>query len=272
VARGNSYPDAAGGGASDVLRHPANHRNPMSKKGDHALSAANFFRQLMIHNITEKRQIMPHLLHIDSSITGEQSTSRRLSARAARRWLAAHPGGTITFRDLAAHPIPHFDAVTGLARMVPPEKRSRAEHLSFALSVELINEIKQADTVLLGVPLYNYGPPSTIKAWVDHLIAPGVSVDAQTNAGLLGDTEFIVLAARGGGYGPGTPREGWDHAEPWLRHALSTTGLEPRFITAELTVASSNPAMADLIPLAAESLVQAETAIDELWSDLHCAA
>jgi len=188
---------------------------------------------------------MPHLLHIDSSITGEQSTSRRLSARAARRWLAAHQGGTITFRDLAAHPIPHFDAVTGLARMVPPEKRTRAEQLSFALSVELINEIKLADTVVLGLPLYNYGPPSTIKAWVDHLIAPGVSVDAQTNAGLLGDTEFIVLAARGGGYGPGTPREGWDHAEPWLRHALSTTGLEPRFITAELTVASSNPAMAD---------------------------
>lgn len=95
---------------------------------------------------------MVHLLHIDSSITGEQSTSRRLSVRAARRWLAAHPGGTITYRDLAAHPIPHFDAVTGLARMVPAEKRSRVEHLSFALSVELINEIKQADTVVLRLP------------------------------------------------------------------------------------------------------------------------
>jgi FMN-dependent NADH-azoreductase len=156
--------------------------------------------------------------------------------------------------------------------MVLPEKRTRAEQFSFALSVELINEIKQADTVLLGLPLYNYCPPSTIKAWVDHLIAPGVSVDAQTNAGLLGDTEFIVLAARGGGYGPGTPREDWDHAEPWLRHALSATGLEPRFITAELTVASSNPAMADLIPLAADSLMRAEAAIDELWGTVHCAA
>ena len=226
----------------------------------------------MIHNINRKRQIMPHLLHIDSSITGEHSTSRRLSARAARRWLAAHPGETITYRDLAAHPIPHFDTVTGLARLVPPETRSRAEHLSFALSVELINEIKQADTVLLGLPLYNYGPPSTVKAWLDHLIAPGVSVDAETNAGLLGDTEFIVLAACGGGYGPGTPRDGWDHAEPWLRHALSTTGIEPRFITAELTAASSNPAMADLLPLAAESLVRAEATIDGLWGTLHCAA
>src|SRR6476469_9052456 len=208
---------------------------------------------------------MPHLLHVDSSITGELSTSRRLSARAARRWLAAHPGWTITVRDLAAHPIPHFDAVTGLARMVPPEKRSRAEQLSFGLSVELINEIKQADTVVLGLPLYNYGPPSTIKAWVDHLIAPGVSVDAQTNAGLLGDTEFIVLAARGGGYGPGTPREGWDHAQAWLPHAVSMTGLQPRFITAELTMADSNPAMADLKPLAAESLSHALADIEKLW-------
>ncbi|MDQ1433376.1 MAG: FMN-dependent NADH-azoreductase, partial [Actinomycetota bacterium] len=102
--------------------------------------------------------------------------------------------------------------------------------------------------------------------WVDHLIAPGISIDAETSAGLLGDTEMIVLAGRGGGYGPGTPREGWDHAEPWLAHALSPTGLEPRFITAELTVAHSNPAMADLIPLAVDSLVRAETVIEELWA------
>jgi FMN-dependent NADH-azoreductase len=156
--------------------------------------------------------------------------------------------------------------------MVGPEDRTRAQHLSYALSVDLVNEIKQADTVLLGLPLYNYGPPSTVKAWVDHLIAPGISVDAETNDGLLGDTEFIVLAARGGGYGLATPREGWDHAQPWLTHALSTTGLEPRFITAELTVAPSNPAMTDLIPLADASLVRAETEIDELWATDQCIA
>ena len=69
-------------------------------------------------------------------------------------------GGRRQFRDLAGHPIPHFDAITGLACMFPSEWRSRAEHLSFALSVELINEIKKADTVPLGVPFYNYGPPA----------------------------------------------------------------------------------------------------------------
>jgi FMN-dependent NADH-azoreductase len=72
--------------------------------------------------------------------------------------------------------------------------------------------------------------------------------------------------ARGGGYGEGTPREGWDHAQPWLPHGLTLTGLEPRFITAELTLAGVNPAMAGLEPLAAESLAAAQREIDELWA------
>jgi len=130
----------------------------------------------------------------------------------------------------------------------------------------LVSEIKEADTIVLGLPLYNFGAPSSVKAWVDHLIAPGLSIDPQTHAGLLGGRDFVVLASRGGGYGAGTPREGWDHAEAWLSHAISATGLEPRFITAELTLAEVTPAMADLIPLAAKSLAAAEQAIDGLWS------
>ena len=96
--------------------------------------------------------------------------------------------------------------------------------------------------------------------------APGMSTDRETHAPLLGGREFVVLASRGGGYGEGTPRNGWDHAEPWLPHAISSTGLEPHFITAELTLAEVTPAMADLIPLAAKSLAAAEQAIDGLWS------
>jgi len=76
---------------------------------------------------------------------------------------------------------------------------------------------------------------------------------------------MIVLAARGGGYAPGTPRDGWDHAEPWLPHGLALTGLEPRFITAELTLADTVPAMASLKELAAESLAAAEREVDALW-------
>ncbi|BBY94918.1 FMN-dependent NADH-azoreductase [Mycobacterium gallinarum] len=191
---------------------------------------------------------MNQLLHIDSSVQGDQSVSRRLTARAVQRWRDTHPEGSVVYRDLASNPIPHLGDVT-----------------SPALTAELIGEIKRADTVVLGLPLYNFGPPSTVKAWVDHIVAPGLSIDAETGAGLLGDTEFVVLESRGGGYGPGTPREGWDHAESWLPHAVSMTGLSPRLIVAELTMADVNPAMAELKPLAAASLNQAFEAIDALW-------
>jgi FMN-dependent NADH-azoreductase len=77
---------------------------------------------------------MSHLLHIDSSVRGDVSVSRRLTARAADRWRAAHPDATVTYRDLATSPIPHLDAATGLARMVTAEQRTAAEDASFALS------------------------------------------------------------------------------------------------------------------------------------------
>jgi FMN-dependent NADH-azoreductase len=211
---------------------------------------------------------MPHLLHIDSSIQGDRSISRRLSARAAEAWRAAHPDGTVTYRDLGSDPLPHIDVAGGLARLVPPDQHTPAQAASWELSRRVIEEVRRADTIVLGLPLYNFGAPSSVKSWIDHLIAPGLSYEPETRAGLLGGREFLVLASRGGGYGVGTPREGWDHAEPWLPHALSVTGLEPQFITAELTLAEVTPAMRELIPLAAKSLTAAEDAIDGLWSPM----
>jgi FMN-dependent NADH-azoreductase len=213
-----------------------------------------------------------HLLHIDSSIQGDRSISRKLTARAAAAWRTAHPAGTVTYRDLGSHPLPHLDTASGLARIVPPEQHTPDQAASWALTQQLVNEIKEATTVLLGLPLYNFGPPSSVKTWVDHLIALGLSIDREAHTGLLGGREFVVLASRGGGYGGGTPRYGWDHAEPWLPHALASTGLEPRFITAELTLATSNPAMAELIPLAEQSLAEAEHTIDGLWTPVAAAA
>jgi FMN-dependent NADH-azoreductase len=209
---------------------------------------------------------MSHLLHIDSSITGEHSVSRKLTARTRDAWRAAHPDGTVTYRDLGSNPLPHLDTETGLARIMPSGQHTAAQAASWALTEQLVEEIREADTILLGLPLYNFGVPSSVKTWVDHLIAPGLSVDPDTRAGLLGGRDFIVLASRGGGYGEGTPRSGWDHAQPWLPHAISNIGLEPRFITAELTLARTNPAMAELIPLADQSLTAAERDIDTLWA------
>ncbi|WP_205696306.1 FMN-dependent NADH-azoreductase [Conexibacter sp. SYSU D00693] len=208
---------------------------------------------------------MPHLLHLDATIQGDRSVSSALSHRAVAAWKAAHPTGTVTRRDLGAHPLPHLDHVALEARNVPAEQHTPEQAAAHALARELADETLAADVVVLGLPLYNFGPPSTVKAWVDHLVAPGIGYDPATGDGLLGGRDLVVLQARGGGYGPGTPREGWDHAQPWLPHGLSLTGLEPRFITAELTLADVNPAMAELRPLAAESLAAAERAVDELW-------
>jgi FMN-dependent NADH-azoreductase len=209
---------------------------------------------------------MAHLLHIDSSIQGDRSISRALSARAAARWRDANPEGTVAYRDLAADPPPHLGPAGAQARFVPADQHNAEQAASWAISAELVGEIAAADTILLGLPLYNFGPPSTVKAWLDHLIAPGLAMDPASGDGLLGGRELIVLQARGGGYAPGTPREGWDHAQPWLPHGLSLTGLEPRFITAELTLADTNPAMADLRELAAASLRAAEAEVDALWT------
>jgi FMN-dependent NADH-azoreductase len=208
---------------------------------------------------------MTHLLRIDSSVRTDGSVSRALTARAEDAWRAAHPGGAVTYRDLGADPVPHLDTGGGLARLIPPEQHTPAQAASWRLSQQLVAELKQADTVVLGLPLYNFGAPSSVKAWVDHVVANGLSIDPERQEGLLGGRELIVIATRGGGYAPGTPRDGWDHAELWLPHGLALTGLEPRFITAELTLAETTPAMAQLIPLAHESRRNAEQAIDALW-------
>ncbi|BBZ03561.1 FMN-dependent NADH-azoreductase [Mycolicibacterium chitae] len=207
---------------------------------------------------------MRTLLHIDSSVRVEGSVSRALTARAAARWLVANPAGTVTYRDLAADPIPHLDGSNGLALMTPPEHHNPAEARTYALSRKLIDEIKAADAVVLGMALYNYAAPSLVKTWVDHIVAGGLSF-ASDGTGLLSGTEFIVIESRGGGYRGGTPKHGWDHAESWIAHAVSLTGLEPQIIVAELTMAADDARMAHLRPLAQESLERAHAQIDALW-------
>jgi FMN-dependent NADH-azoreductase len=129
----------------------------------------------------------------------------------------------------------------------------------------LAREVDEADAIILGSPLYNYGAPSTVKTWVDHLMIPGVTFDHDTMQGFL-STPLYVMVARGGGYSEGGPRHGWDHVESWLPHGISLTGLEPRFVSVELTLAHINPEMAKLIPLADKSLADAEAEIDGLFA------
>jgi FMN-dependent NADH-azoreductase len=91
---------------------------------------------------------MAQLLHIDSSVRGDVSVSRRLGVRAAERWLATHPGGTVTYRDLAVAPIPHVDAATFTARLVPAGQRMPAQEEAVARIVGMVEEVNNADAVL----------------------------------------------------------------------------------------------------------------------------
>ena len=205
---------------------------------------------------------MRHLLHLDSSLRAEGSRSRALSAYYAHAWRAAHPDGTVTYRDLAADPVPHLDGVAFTANITPAEDRTPEQAAARELTERLANELVVATDVVIGLPLYNFSVPSTFKAWFDRVVVPGL-----THSSLAGRTVTIVTA-RGGGYAPGTPREGWDHREPWLRHAFTSLGIEElTFVDAELTLARESPAMAPLDLGAAEdaSLAAAHATIDALF-------
>jgi FMN-dependent NADH-azoreductase len=216
---------------------------------------------------------MAHLLHLDSSIRTESSRSRALSEHYAQAWRAANADGTVTYRDLAADPIPHLDYEAFTANFTPAEARTPHQVEARARAELLVGEVLEASDIVIGMPLYNFGVPSTVKAWFDRLVVPGLTIGE--DGGLLGGRALTITAARGGGYGPGTPREGWDHREPWLIHAFEQLGLtDVRFIHAELTLARESPAMMPLDLGAAEdqSLAEAHAAIDALFATTGAAS
>jgi FMN-dependent NADH-azoreductase len=208
---------------------------------------------------------MQTLLHLDSSLRHEGSRSRALSAHFAEAWQAANPDGVVVYRDLAADPIPHIDETAFTANFLADEDRTPAQREARALTETLAGELLAANDIVIGMPLYNFGPPSTFKAWFDRIVVRGLTIDPG-NGGLLGGRTLTFTMARGGGYGPGTPREGWDHREPWLQHAFSQLGIEDiRFIHSELTLSRDVPQMSGLEELEDRSIAEAHAAIDALF-------
>jgi FMN-dependent NADH-azoreductase len=209
---------------------------------------------------------MSQLLHIDASMRTSGSVSRELSAAFAEHWRAAHPDGTVVYRDLAANPVPHLDQASHTAGATPDEDHTDEQRAGWAISSELIDELLAADTVLLGLPMYNFSIPSTVKAWVDRIITPRTMVDQETGTGPLAGKQVVVTASRGGSYGPGMPRESFEFQERYLRAVLSSVGLDAdlTFVNAELTLAGVVPAMAQFKDLAAESLENAHRTAREL--------
>ncbi|MGW9213403.1 FMN-dependent NADH-azoreductase [Embleya sp. NPDC055664] len=209
---------------------------------------------------------MPSLLHLDASMRRTGSVSRLLSAHFAARWRERHPSGAYTYRDLAAQPIPHLTHAVREA-LVDPGAEHGAPADEWALTTALNAELRAASTVVMGVPMYNYSIPSTIKTWLDRVVSPATMAVPGGEPGPLAGTSVIVISPRGGSYAPGTPRAGWDHQEPYLRAVLGAIGRTDdltTFVPAELTLAAVVPQMAALKPLAEQSLERAYRTLETL--------
>ncbi len=154
------------------------------------------------------------ILRIDSSITGENSVSRRLTAAIVGRLREADPSAQVTYRDVAEAPPPHF--------ALGEENNS-------------VDEFLAADTVVIGAPMYNFSAPSQLKAWIDQILVAGRTFTYTDTGvvGLAGPKRIIVAVSRGGFYSANTPMASMEHLESYLRSVFAFIGLQPEFVIAE---------------------------------------
>ncbi|MEU7899277.1 NAD(P)H-dependent oxidoreductase [Nonomuraea sp. NPDC049152] len=202
-----------------------------------------------------------NLLHLDASAR-RASFSRELSKIYADTWRAANPDGGYVYRDLAASPVPHIgEAWTELCDYVLANEitdigryeeavRTPAQKQAWDILEPMLAEVVAADVILIGTPMYNFSIPSSLKAWLDQITFPKMSLKGRS---------FVVTSARGGAYGPGTPREPVDHQERYLRdffegHFAVT---DVTFINAELVNALIDPRLAHLREAHVESVERA---------------
>ena len=192
---------------------------------------------------------MSTLLRVDASIRLNGSVSRALADSAEAAWKAEHPDGVVVRRDLGRHPIPSTVWPTLAAAQVGEEPLAEADRMPVAeartIAEDLAAEVKNADAILLAVPLYNYGIAQHVKTWIDLLL---IDTELVRGPSPVAGRPAIFALARGGGYGPGTPKHGWDHATPYLERVFGDIfGMNIRTAAAELTLAPITPGMEELI-------------------------
>lgn len=175
---------------------------------------------------------MSRVLIVESSARQQGSISRQLTAEFIAQWKAAHPADEVVVRDLAQESVPHLDSDLLGGWMKPADQQNDAERAALARSNRLTEELLAADVLVLAAPMYNFGIPSTLKAWLDHVLRAGVTFKYTETGpqGLLSGKRAFVLTARGGVYAGGP----LDHQEPYLRQALAFIGIhDVTFIHAE---------------------------------------
>lgn len=176
---------------------------------------------------------MTTLLQINASINNGNGESSRLAKQFVAAFHKRHPNATIVARDVAAaEPVPHLTAERFGAFITKPEDRSAAQQAVVTYSDTLINELKQADVIVLGLPMYNFGVPSQLKAYFDHIARIGETFEYTEKGpvGKLTGKKVYVFAARGGVY-EGTPM---DTQTSYVRDFLRFLGMsDVEFIYAE---------------------------------------
>lgn len=169
---------------------------------------------------------MKKILHIVSSAKGNDSFSIKLGNVIIDKLLAAYPGSQVKTQDLTVNPLPHLHEDQVTAFYTPEEKRTNSHKALVSTSDQVIQNLKEADFIVVGVPLYNFNIPSSLKAWVDHIVRSGVTFSYIDGApkGLVTNKKVYLAMATGGVYSEG-PMKPYDFAEPFMRFILSFIGL-----------------------------------------------
>lgn len=197
------------------------------------------------------------LLRIDSSIQGPASASSALADLVLAEFTAAHPDETVVRRHLAEQPLP-ADAWPHViaANFTPEAERNEAQRASLELAQTLARELTEADAAVLALPLYNFGVSQHVKAWIDLAIA-----GAPNGTRLLDGTPVVLVTTRGGAYGEGTPRHGWDHNTDFVRRILTDIwGADLTVVEREFTLVGVNPALDEFTEMASMMRKGAEEA------------
>lgn len=176
---------------------------------------------------------MTTLLQINASINNGNGQSSQLARQFVAAFQQSHPDAKVVVRDVAAaEPVPHLTAERFGAFITKPEERTSAQKAVVEYSDALINELKQADVVVLGLPMYNFGVPSQLKAYFDHIARAGITFKYTEKGpvGQLTGKKVYVFAARGGMY-VGTPM---DTQTSYVRDFLRFLGMaDVEFVYAE---------------------------------------
>jgi FMN-dependent NADH-azoreductase len=195
------------------------------------------------------------LFRLDASIRVDGSASREIADIVEQEWLAAHPGDRVVRRHIGVEPLPSDAwALSVAATITPPEARTPAQQEAALLASTLVDELLTADAILLAVPLYNFGVSQHIKAWIDLIISEPRGYQAVAGGRpLLAGKPVVLATVRGGAYGAGTPREGWDHSTPYLKRILRDVwGADLTVVEREFTLVGVNPALDAFTELATQ--------------------